>query len=95
MVLAAIGWTDIVRRAAIASRLSSADFAQALFDQLANHSNERGMGAHGGSACQRDPELVGVVPGLVVEVPDHFHVIRQEADWRDHDVLDVDLREHV
>ena len=91
LILAAIRRTLVAVRASLAQSLPHHDLAQALLDELTYHRHEGGVGPHRGRPRQGDSELVGVVPGLVIEIPDHLHVVRQEPDRRDHHVFHVDL----
>ena len=62
-----------------------------LDDEFPEHRDERGMNADRAAADHVQAELVAELPRLLVEVEEDFHVIGQEADRMDHDVVDAPL----
>ena len=58
-------------------------------DQLAEHRDEPGMDADRAAADHVQAELVAELPRLLVEVEEDFHVVGEEADRMDHDVVDA------
>ena len=65
---------------------AAARIVHALDDQFANHPHQPRMIAHGCGPHHVDAQLVAKPADLHVEVVDHFHVLRQEADRHDHEV---------
>ncbi len=82
------GW---VRPRPTARRLVAGRIASPLGDQLAEHTHESGMGADGPGSDHVQTEFLAEKAGLLVQVVEHLHVIRQESDGVDQDVLDPAL----
>src|SRR5262245_31059314 len=58
-----------------------------LFHELANHADEPRVSANGGGTDHIQAELLSSQAGFFVQIVQHFHVIRDEADRNDDDVL--------
>src|ERR1041384_7992523 len=82
-----IGGTDIVTRAACAERTADGLRLDAFADQFADHFDERRVCADRRRADHVETELCGELARLRIEIIDHLHVIGDEADGRDDDIL--------
>jgi hypothetical protein len=60
---------------------------ESFLNEFADHGDELRMIAWGASAGHLDTEFIAEVFGSVIEVVEDFHVIGEEADGRDDDVL--------
>jgi hypothetical protein len=61
---------------------------QPLLDQVADRGDERRVRTHGPGANDVEADLPGDLPGLDIEVVQHLHVVGDEAERGDDDVLD-------
>lgn len=57
---------------------------QAFLNEITKCRDKLRMAADGTGAGHRDAKFVAEVAGFVIEVVQHFHMIRQETDRRDH-----------
>jgi hypothetical protein len=58
-----------------------------FFNKLADHPDEPRMRTDRAGADKVDAEFRSELFGFGVEVVEHFHVVRDKADWHDDDVL--------
>lgn len=62
---------------------------QSFLDELAEHGGKPGVVAGGFCPDHGDAKFFGKFPGLGVEIEEDFHVVGEESDGRDDDIVDA------
>src|SRR6202000_1094311 len=81
------GGTGRSGAAPLAARLVRHPSCEPFRYHFSHHGDELGMYADGGTAHRVDSELSAQFGGFGIEIVDHFHMVGEEADGREDQVV--------